>query len=136
MISFTDYLLPSWFIRGQVANISLFAALPCLSLAMIQFDSYSSHYCFWPYKLPLASLVIRSVIAERHCMIRLPQFNALPVCLALNRLNKFNNVFHQFSKINAARFPLQRDYYLKCWELIFRRGKMPSGRGWGGLSVG
>ena len=97
--------------------------------------SCSGRHWFRPYKLPLATLVNRSVIVDRYCMIRLPQFNALSVCLALNRINKFNNIFYQFSKINVAWFPSQRDYYLKCWKLIFRRGKMPSGRGWGGLSV-
>ena len=35
-------------------------------------------------------------------MIRLLQLNALSICLALNRLNKFNNIYYQFSKERAA----------------------------------
>ena len=61
------------------------------------------------YIIPLAILVNCSVIFSRYCIIRLLQLNALPICLALNRLNKFNNIYYQFSNIELLGFPRDGD---------------------------
>ena len=78
----------------QCANIKLLSNL----------SAYSGPYCFRPYIISLAILVYRSVIFGRYCIIRLLQSNVLSICLALDRLNKFSNIFCQFSKIKLRGF--------------------------------
>ena len=83
----------------------MFTSKQCASIKLLSISSaYSNRYCFRSYIIPFAILVNRSVIFGRYCIIRLLQLNALPVCLALNRLNKFNNIFYQFSKEQPLGF--------------------------------
>ena len=99
--------MPSCFIHTGRA-IWVYHSCQCANIICIfNSSSYSNHYCFRSYIIPLAILVNRLVIFGRYCIIRLLQLNALPICLALNRLNKFNNIFHQFS--NSVSFGFPRD---------------------------
>ena len=93
----------------QCANIKHLSNLP----------AYSGPYCFRPYIISLAILVDRSVRFDRYCVIRLLRSNVLSICLALDRLNKFNNISYQFSKIapfgfRFCHFPRDGGYYAKC----------------------
>ena len=94
-------------------------------------SSYSNHYCFRPYIIPLAILVNRSVIFGRYCIIRLLQLNALSICLALNRLNKFNNISYQFSNIGPFGFPRDGDIIANI-EIVLLSGENVE---WQGVGV-
>ena len=96
-ISYTRYM-PLWFIHTGRSTLVCHSCQCANIICIFNSSSYSNHYCFKSYIIPLAILVNRLVIFGRYCMIRLLQLNALSICLALNRLNKFNNIFHQFSK--------------------------------------
>lgn len=95
-ISYTRYLSLCFIRIGRM--IWSVHSCQCANIKhLFNSSSYSGPYCFRPYIIPLAILVYRSVIFGRYCIIRLLQSNVISICLALNRLNKFNNISYQFS---------------------------------------
>ena len=115
--------MPFWFIRIS-RMIEVYHPCQCANICyLFNLSTYSGPYCFRPHIIPLAILVDRLVIFGRYCMIRLLQFNVISICLALNRLNKFINIYYQFSRIDAAQFPSRRWYYRKCWNWSSVGGK-------------